>query len=69
MKSYPMRMAIIEIVGALIKDMATEEETQVDSDKKERHINALFDLLFERLMDLNSYVRAKVLNTLSRLCE
>ncbi|KAG8973254.1 Condensin complex subunit [Tulasnella sp. 425] len=68
-ESYPMRMAIIEIVGALIKDIAMEEETQVDAQKKENRINALFDLLFERTLDLNSYVRAKVLNTFSRLCD
>lgn len=64
-----MRMAIIEIVGALIKDLAEEEESEGDAEKKEKRINALFELLFERMMDLNSYVRAKVLNTLSRLCE
>lgn len=64
-----MRMALIEIVGALIKDIAMDEETQVDAQKKENRINALFDLLFERTLDLNSYVRAKVLNTFSRLCE
>ncbi|KAG8896374.1 Condensin complex subunit, partial [Tulasnella sp. 417] len=64
-----MRMALIEIVGALIKDIAMDEETQVDAHKKENRINALFDLLFERTLDLNSYVRAKVLNTFSRLCD
>ncbi|KAG8907136.1 Condensin complex subunit [Tulasnella sp. 403] len=68
-ESYPMRMAIVEIVGALIKDMLSDDEGEVDAQKKESRINALFDLLFERFLDLNSYVRAKVLNTLSRLCD
>ncbi|KAG8971035.1 hypothetical protein FRB90_010609, partial [Tulasnella sp. 427] len=36
-----LRMALIEIVGALIKDIAMEEETQVDANKKESRINAL----------------------------
>lgn len=66
-QAYPMRMAIIEILGTLIKDLAEDEEA--DPTKKEDRINPLFDILFDRLLDVNSYVRAKILNTLSRLCE
>lgn len=68
-KSYPIRMAMIEILGALIKQIATDEEAAANKEKQETRINALFDLIFERFLDVNSYVRAKVLNTLSRLCE
>ncbi|KAG8948308.1 Condensin complex subunit, partial [Tulasnella sp. 419] len=68
-ESYPMRMALIEIIGALIKEIAMDEDPNADKEKKERKLNALFDLLFERFMDVNSYVRAKVINTLSKICE
>ncbi|KAG8987690.1 Condensin complex subunit [Tulasnella sp. JGI-2019a] len=68
-ESYPIRMAMIEILGALIKEMATDEEAMANKEKQEGRINALFDLIFERFLDVNSYVRAKVLNTLSRLCD
>ncbi|KAG8878535.1 Condensin complex subunit [Tulasnella sp. 332] len=68
-ESYPIRMAMIEILGALIKEIATDEEATANKEKQETRINALFDLIFDRFLDVNSYVRAKVLNTLSRLCD
>jgi len=59
-----MRMAIAENIGHLIKYLTTSEE-----EKRDKKINSLFDLLFERLLDLNSYVRAKVFNVIIKLCE
>ena len=62
-----MRMALVEIVGMLIKEIAMSEEGEQES--REKKINNLFELLTERFLDLSSYVRAKVINTLSKLCE
>ncbi len=62
-----MRMAIVEVVGCLIREIATSDEG--DQEARERQINNLFDLLTERLLDLSSYVRAKVITTLSKLCD
>ena len=62
-----MRMALVEIVGMLIKEIAMSEEGEQES--REKKINSLFELLTERFLDLSSYVRAKVINTLSKLCE
>lgn len=62
-----MRMAIIEIIGHLIRDLMMSEES--DEEQKTKQIKSFFGLLFERYLDLNSYVRCKVLTTLIKLCE
>lgn len=62
-----MRMAIVEVIGCLVREIATSDEG--DQEAREKQINNLFDLLTERLLDLSSYVRAKVITTLSKLCE
>ena len=59
-----MRMAIVENIGHLIKYLTTSED-----EKRDKKINSLFDLLIERFLDLNSYVRVKVFNVIIRLCE
>jgi condensin complex subunit 1 len=63
-QAYPMRMAIVENIGHLIKYLTTSED-----EKRDKKINSLFDLLIERFLDLNSYVRAKVFNVIIKLCE
>ncbi|GLB42214.1 putative regulatory subunit of the condensin complex, a complex required for conversion of interphase chromatin into mitotic-like condense chromosomes [Lyophyllum shimeji] len=67
-ESYPMRVAIVEVIGFLIAELATsgadEEERQI-----QKQIAGLYDLLLERIMDLSSYVRAKLLQVLSKLCD
>ena len=62
-----MRMAIIEIIGILIKD--TSESDEGDEEQKTKQIKRYFELLTERYLDLNSWVRSKVLTTLIKLCE
>ncbi len=62
-----MRMAIIEIIGYLIKDISLSDEG--DEAQKKKQIKMFFELLFERYLDLNSWVRGKVLQTLIKLCE
>jgi len=59
-----MRMAIVENIGHLIKYLTTSED-----EKRDNKINSLFELLIERFLDLNSYVRAKVFNVIIKLCE
>ena len=66
-KSYPMRMAIVEVIGCLIREIAMSDEG--DQESQEKKLNNLFDLLTERYLDLSSYVRAKVITTLSKLCD
>lgn len=82
--AYPMRIALVEIVGVLIKEIALEDQEgdtggnaeddaernpKEGSEKRERKITKLFDLLLERFCDTSSYVRVKVLQTISKLLE
>lgn len=60
-------MALVEIIGCLIREIAMSDEGEQES--REKKLNNLFDLLTERYLDVSSYVRAKVITTLSKLCE
>ncbi|KAJ9119099.1 hypothetical protein QFC22_003590 [Naganishia vaughanmartiniae] len=66
-EAHPMRMALVEIVGHLIRDLTLSDEG--DADQQKKRIKSFFEILFERLLDLNSWVRAKVLQTLIKLCD
>ncbi|KAJ9103245.1 hypothetical protein QFC21_002668 [Naganishia friedmannii] len=66
-EAHPMRMALIEIIGHLIRDLTLSDEG--DADQQKKRIKSFFEILFERLLDLNSWVRAKVLQTLIKLCD
>lgn len=63
-----MRNAILEVIGLLIKELSTSEDGG-DPDQQKRQLEAFFDLLFERFLDLNSYVRSKVATVLLKTCE
>ena len=65
-KSYPMRQAIIEVIGCLIYELANNEQ-EADPKQTQKQINQLFNLLLERVLDLSSYVRAKVFAVLAKL--
>jgi condensin complex subunit 1 len=60
-------MAIIEIIGLLIRDISLADEG--DEEQKKKQIKRFFELLMERYLDLNSWVRCKVLTTITKLCE
>ena len=62
-----MRMAIVEIIGILIRDIANSDDG--DEVQKQKQIKRFFELLVERFLDLSSWVRVKVLQTLIKLCE
>ncbi|KAI0354000.1 hypothetical protein OH77DRAFT_570986 [Trametes cingulata] len=85
-ESYPMRMALVEVIGAIIRELADTLENPAapgglggggggvadaggDREKQLKQINGLYDLLLERTLDLSSYVRVKVLATMTRLCD
>ncbi|WWC85617.1 uncharacterized protein L201_000481 [Kwoniella dendrophila CBS 6074] len=65
--AHPMRMAIVEIIGLLIRDLSLSDEG--DEEQKSKQIKKYFELLMERFLDLNSWVRCKVLTTLIKLCD
>ncbi|EGU12311.1 Condensin complex subunit 1 [Rhodotorula toruloides ATCC 204091] len=70
-ESYPMRNAILEVLGLLIRELALTEPgaLSLDPAKHTRLLSSFFDLLTERLMDLNSYVRAKTASVLLKTCD
>ncbi|KAJ7116325.1 non-SMC mitotic condensation complex subunit 1-domain-containing protein [Mycena epipterygia] len=68
-EAYPMRIGIVEVIGAIIQDLADSEEDESSDGSQKKQINGLYDLLLERALDVSSYVRTKVLGVLSRLCD
>ncbi|KAJ7650604.1 non-SMC mitotic condensation complex subunit 1-domain-containing protein [Roridomyces roridus] len=68
-EAYPMRIAIVEVIAAIIRDLAESEEEESGDGSQKKQINGLYDLLLERALDVSSYVRTKVLAALARLCD
>jgi condensin complex subunit 1 len=65
-----MRIAIVEVLGHLIAELVdTEADDGADKGQTQKQINGLYDLLLERIMDVSSYVRTKVLSVLSKCCD
>ena len=64
-----MRMALVEVIGSLIRELSSSEDMTNDSNQTHKQLSGLFDLLISRMLDLSSYVRSKVLATFSKLCE
>lgn len=62
-------MAIIEILGHLIRDLANSTDMNNDATQAQKQINSFYDILLERTLDIASYVRAKVLTVLTKLCD
>ncbi|SGY44625.1 BQ5605_C001g00183 [Microbotryum silenes-dioicae] len=68
-ESYPMRNAILEVIGLLVKELSITEGLDMEPEVQKRQLEAFYDLLFERLLDLNSYVRSKVATILIKTCD
>jgi condensin complex subunit 1 len=64
-----MRIAMVEVIGSLFRELATSPDLTSDSSQTQRQLNSLYDLLLERALDVSSYVRTKVLSVLARLCD
>ncbi|KAL1962794.1 hypothetical protein VTN77DRAFT_9163 [Rasamsonia byssochlamydoides] len=65
-ESYTLRCAIIEVCGNLIADLSKEDER---SENYKTQINAFFDVLEERFLDINPYCRCRAIQVYMRLCE
>ncbi|KAG0240937.1 Condensin complex subunit [Actinomortierella wolfii] len=63
--SANMRQAIVEVLGSLIEHLSQQEQT----DLVKNQIDGFFDILEERFMDVNSYVRTKVVQVVMKLCD
>ncbi|CAG8544327.1 22071_t:CDS:10 [Dentiscutata erythropus] len=65
-ESYTMRMGLIEVLGNLIIDFASQEEQATNYISQ---INGFFDAMDERFLDANSFCRSKLLQVYLRLVE
>ncbi|KAJ3569809.1 hypothetical protein NP233_g4807 [Leucocoprinus birnbaumii] len=64
--AYPMRIAMVEVLGYIIRELAGTSEDNADQKQVQKQMAGLFDLLHERALDISSYVRTKVFSVLSR---
>ncbi|EIT77906.1 chromosome condensation complex Condensin, subunit D2 [Aspergillus flavus] len=65
-ESYTLRCAVIEVCGNLIADLSRQEER---SDNYKTQINAFFDVLEERFLDINPYCRCRAIQVYMRICD
>ncbi|EME80988.1 uncharacterized protein MYCFIDRAFT_155217 [Pseudocercospora fijiensis CIRAD86] len=66
--NYTLRCAIIEVCGNLIAMLSKVEE----GERREEHkgqINAFFDVLEERFLDINPYCRCRAIQVYVKLCD
>ncbi|KAL0945257.1 hypothetical protein HGRIS_000767 [Hohenbuehelia grisea] len=79
-ESYPMRVALVEVIGSIIRDLAgtlstnngggePEANNNADQTQTLKQLTNLFDLLIERMLDVSSYVRTKVLSVFARIAD
>jgi condensin complex subunit 1 len=64
-----MRIAIVDIIGYLIRDLVNSTDLGNDDQSVQKQVDVFFDILNERTRDLSSYVRTKVLAVLTKLCD
>ena len=66
--SHTMRMAMLEVIGNLIKDLSAMTDPE-DPEQHKRDMENLFALMFDRFLDLNGFVRARVVSTFYKIME
>jgi len=64
-----MRIAIVDVIGYLIRDLVNSTDLGNDDQSVQKQVDVFFDILNERTRDLSSYVRTKDLAVLTKLCE
>lgn len=62
--SFTLRCAIIEATGNVLTDVSTTEE---DLERHSSQIESLFDLLEERVLDINPFCRCRALQALTNI--
>lgn len=58
---------MVEVLGLLIREVASG--TDDEQEAREKRLNDLFEYVIERFLDVSSYVRAKVISTLTKLLD
>ncbi|KAG9229123.1 armadillo-type protein [Amylocarpus encephaloides] len=65
-ESYALRCALIEVCGNLLAFLSKQEER---GDNHKSQLNAFFDVLEERFLDLNPYCRCRAIQVYVKLCD
>jgi condensin complex subunit 1 len=65
-ESYALRCALIEVCGNLLADLSKQEER---SDNYKSQLNAFFDVLEQRFLDINPYCRCRSIQVYIKLCD
>ncbi|KAI9740818.1 MAG: Condensin complex subunit [Claussenomyces sp. TS43310] len=65
-ESYTLRCAVVEICGNLIADLSKQEER---GENHKSQLNAFFDVLEERFLDINPYCRCRAIQVYIKLCD
>jgi condensin complex subunit 1 len=67
-ENYTLRCSIIEVCGNLIAMLSNVEESE-RRDEHKGQINAFFDVLEERFLDINPYCRCRAIQVYVKLCD
>ncbi|KAH8779334.1 armadillo-type protein [Hyaloscypha finlandica] len=65
-ESYALRCALIEVCGNLVADLSKQGER---GDNHKSQLNAFFDVLEERFLDVNPYCRCRTIQVYIKLCD
>ncbi|RDW73751.1 condensin complex subunit 1 [Coleophoma crateriformis] len=65
-ESYALRCALIEVCGNLVADLSKQEER---GDNHKSQLNAFFDVLEERFLDINPYCRCRTIQVYVKICD
>lgn len=65
-ESYTLRCALIEVCGNMIAHLSKQDER---SENHKSQLNAFFDVLEERFLDINPYCRCRTLQVYAKLCD
>ncbi|CAH0055391.1 unnamed protein product [Clonostachys solani] len=65
-QSYTLRCALIEVCGNMVSYLSNQNER---SESHKSQLNAFFDVLEERFLDINPYCRCRTLQVYMKLCD
>ncbi|KJZ73453.1 hypothetical protein HIM_07247 [Hirsutella minnesotensis 3608] len=65
-ESYTLRCALIEVCGNMIAHLSKQDER---GENHKSQLNAFFDVLEERFLDINPYCRCRTLQVYAKLCD
>ncbi|KAI1486663.1 condensin component [Biscogniauxia mediterranea] len=65
-ESYTLRCSLIEVCGNMIAHLSNQEER---GENHKSQLNAFFDVLEERFLDINPYCRCRAIQVYTKLCD